>query len=286
MQPIRIQCRRCGPSGGRDCRYGRSAFGLKELLAVIAVISVVVALFLSWLGPAMRKARQARCAQNARELGLAVHTFVADFHAYPLYSNSKCSEGSYPEHQTDWIVTLQGVLARADSTKATWPARTVVRRLWLCPSAPRPTGASTGMTYRSYGYNGYGLSTDSTPGTASFGLGGHYGWNAGPDGSMGPPVRESEVARPSQMMLLGDGLEGGKGIVVDGLMLLRRNDGMAASPATTARALARHAQRANVAFADGHVDTLALKRLFEEESDATLSRWNRDDRPHPELLAR
>ena len=158
-------------------------------------------------------------------------------------------------------------------------------RLWLCPSARPPTTAPPGTAYRSYGYNGFGLSTDSAPGAAGLGLGGHYVGNAGPDGSIGPPVRDSEVARPSMMMVLGDGLEGGKGIVVDGLTLLRRNDGMRPSPDSTARAVARHMQRANVAFADGHVDSLRLKSLFEENSDAALSRWNRDDRPHPELLA-
>ncbi len=284
MEFIRMRYLPRGPSGRRRRPTVQLAFSLTELLVVLAVIGVLAALLLAWVAPATKKARQARCAQNVGQLGRGVQVFVTDSHVYPLYSNPRYGEGSYPEHQTDWCAALQGVLARGDPVREKVSANPYQTGLWLCPSALPPASAPASTGFRSYGYNGYGLNTDSAPGTVSFGLGGHYGWNAGPDGSMGPPVRESEVARPSMMMVLGDGLEGGKGIIVDGLMVLRRNDGMPVSPGTTARAIARHTQRANVAFADGHVDSLRLKSLFEENSDAALSRWNRDDRPHPELL--
>jgi len=35
---------------------------------------------------------------------------------------------------------------------------------------------------------------------------------------------------------------------------------------------------------DGHVEALVLRSLFEEASDATLRRWNRDNQPHSERL--
>jgi hypothetical protein len=39
-----------------------------------------------------------------------------------------------------------------------------------------------------------------------------------------------------------------------------------------------------VVFCDGHVEGLRLQTMFADESDAALSRWNRDHQPHRERL--
>jgi len=62
------------------------------------------------------------------------------------------------------------------------------------PSLQR-IGLSTGKMYR-----------------ANLGLGGHYGWNAGRDQSMAPPVCDSDVANPSHLIFLGDRFKGGKAL--------------------------------------------------------------------------
>ena len=46
------------------------------------------------------------------------------------------------------------------------------------------------------------------------------------------------------------------------------------------RAAARHQNRGNVAFCDGHVEALTFKRLFLDRDDGSLRRWNRDNEPH------
>jgi len=43
--------------------------------------------------------------------------------------------------------------------------------------------------------------------------------------------------------------------------------------------------KANVVFCDGHVESPTLQFLFEDTSDASLSRWNRDHLPHREKLS-
>jgi prepilin-type processing-associated H-X9-DG protein len=47
----------------------------------------------------------------------------------------------------------------------------------------------------------------------------------------------------------------------------------------------RHQGKANVVFCDGHVESPALKFLFEDTGDAALVRWNRDHLPHREKLS-
>lgn len=270
------------PHSGQSCGGVRLAFSLIELLVVIAIIAVLAALILSAILTAKRRVQQAQCAHNVGQLGLAVQLFVTDNHTYPLYVNPKYLKGGYPEHQTAWVTALQGILGKGDPVRHPGLPRPYDKGIWLCPGASRPASFPSGKGYASYGYNTYGLSTSSN--AMNLGLGGHYGWQAGPDGTMAPPVRDSEVVNPSQLIALGDGFEGGNGIIVDGGYILHRNDGARDYLGSTVRALARHKQKANIVYCDGHVESPTLKHLFEENTDTALANWNRDNQPHRELL--
>jgi prepilin-type processing-associated H-X9-DG protein len=119
--------------------------------------------------------------------------------------------------------------------------------------------------------------------TNSLGLGGHCVESIS-HMSMAPPVRESEVVIPSEMMAIGDGFMGGNGDIGDGTYELWRTSGVTNYFGSTQRAYQRHQGHANVVFCDGHVESPTLKYLFEDTSDEALSRWNRDHQPHRELL--
>jgi prepilin-type processing-associated H-X9-DG protein len=121
--------------------------------------------------------------------------------------------------------------------------------------------------------------------TNSLGLGGHHVWKAKNFLSgTSPPVQETEVASPSDMMAIGDGFTGGNGVVRDGELALWRTYGVQDYLGSTKRSYARHQGKANVVFCDGHVESLTLKSLFVDTNDAVLSRWNRDHKPHREAL--
>jgi prepilin-type N-terminal cleavage/methylation domain-containing protein len=67
----------------------RIGFTLIELLVVIAIIAILAALLLPALGNAKRKALQAQCTSNQKQIGVALNMYCSDFREY------------YPTHP-DW----------------------------------------------------------------------------------------------------------------------------------------------------------------------------------------
>jgi prepilin-type processing-associated H-X9-DG protein len=151
--------------------------------------------------------------------------------------------------------------------------------VWDCPAAKRPPDYPSDTVYTKYGYNVYGLSLRRDADT--LGLGGHkYSVEA----SSAPPINESEIASPSEMMAIGDGFKGGNGVVQDGVGALWRTYDTRGDSGSTRRSLSRHQGKANVVFCDGHVESPALTFLFEDTNDVALVRWNRDHLPHRDRL--
>ena len=235
----------------------RDSFTVIEVLAVIGILGLLAALLLPGIMQAKRRAQGAQCVSNLHQLGLGLQGFVADHHVYPLLENRGFSRGEYPEHGPGWMEALvpQAHLHHPSSAAS----------VWRCPSAPP-------ARIISYGYNAFGLFWVGPP--RDHGLGGHTpestwspspGHPAPPSRTLAPPVSESEVAVPSEMMAVVD---------YDLDCLMHRDRNMSR----------RHQGRVNAVFCDGHVESPKATFVFEDWSDAALVRWNRDHQPHQEQL--
>ncbi|MGH7976068.1 MAG: prepilin-type N-terminal cleavage/methylation domain-containing protein [Limisphaerales bacterium] len=260
-----------------------SAFTLIELLVTVAIIGILAALLLTAISQAKARAQQIQCANNVRQLGIGLQAFVIDNSVYPLFVNPDYP--NYPEHMKLWMIALQEteLTVPGNPTNHVRFSKWSGEGVWKCPAANKPSNWPEDKGYASYGYNWYGMSAKTD--INSLGLGGHYVWNVNVSHpSLAPPVSESEVVSPSEMMAIGDGFSGGNGVIREG-WLLWRTYGLTNFLGSTKRSYARHQGRANVVFCDGHVESPTLQFLFENTSDEALSRWNRDHQPHREKLS-
>ena len=239
--------------------FSRNAFTLIELLVVIAIIAVLAALSLPALGRSMRQARQVQCLNNLRQLGIGVQSFIANRHTYPSYYG-----GTNGDNAGHWFEQLErgGLDHRSPATDF------LFRGVWRCPSVP---GGECSYGYNTYGVApiGYNSPESLKPNKGALGLYGTYD----PGGHFIIPIAESEVVAPAEMMVIGDS-------VVHAFDLMRQELGYLETRGGTTR----HQGKLNVVFGDGHVESPGLRSLFEDSSDAALSRWNRDNQPHRDRL--
>lgn len=255
-----------------------SAFTLIELLVVVAVLAILAALVTSAASGAMRKARQTRCVNSIRQLSVAMGSFIGSHGAYPGIRNPEVVGTT--TNAWIWCHALEREMTSSDEFIPPRFKGHLENTVWDCPAQPPSQGQ--GGSDVDYGYNDRGLV--SAVGQSSLGLGGKSG-SLWPDNHVDDPwipVKESDVLHPSRMIALGDGITGWNDSLVVSVHFSRWKP-IGANPGAIA-VTRRHQRRANVAFADGHVEALSFFTLFEDTNDEALRLWNRDHLPHRERL--
>ena len=161
-----------------NCARSR-AFSLLEVLIVISLITLLISVLAPALVTARRQAKAVACGTRLRELGRALQMYGCDYggRLMPLAYWSFEIIGTGPVIY--WWGTNDG--EGVDHERGfVWPylqSPLAAYSVFECPQQPwgsyRPQGAAKSVT-STYGYNGYYLSPEHTPGWA-FGIG-HMPW--------------------------------------------------------------------------------------------------------------
>lgn len=237
------------------------AFTLIELLVVIAIIAILAALLLPALNAAKKRAAQAKCINNQKQLALGMKMYLDD-NAETFPGCASRHAGFFPE---DWIYWR---------TNTIFPPYEQSPILTSIPGLQKPSlrcpldTVDTDRLSHDYGPNGdygpyffsYSLNGYGTMGTSDVNLGMSTIVEAQSGVTNIYPFKENAVRNPANKIMLAeepgsfanwDNPKGTNGTLVDDGHWIPASlpDGLGYDFLTI-----RHGGKADVAFADGHIE--------------------------------
>ncbi len=238
----------------------RKGFTLIELLVVIAIIAILAAILFPVFAQARDKARQAACTSNLKQLGNALMMYLQDYDETFHKGAGMVSTGEYgfgPDSRVDgW-------------TNWAWFYGPYIKNVGVfdCPTSPDTSANLTGPNWGNdgnYGYNYSGLTRD--------------------EGATGqpatPPRGLAELEFPAETFVFFDcgdvqvraGANDYSGLLEELDVNLTCDPPSGRWTKYDKECAFRHATRANMVYADGHVKSINWTTMLTRKGD-NIAPW-------------
>jgi prepilin-type N-terminal cleavage/methylation domain-containing protein/prepilin-type processing-associated H-X9-DG protein len=247
----------------------RRLFTLVELLVVIAIISILASLLMPLLSQAREMARTAVCCSNLKQTGLAAMMYAGDFRDYTITNEANVSDNlTYPDLWPD-LLMMNGYLPDERGTKDhTWAGHykesaVAVSNVFSCPSLAPP--GSFSIFGRTYPYNGWRSATNVAYGVRSMNSSNFYPGEVLGGGTAVPANKR--IPRLGTLNLNAPFLADSAYVSLSGTMIQSTGwipDGALSWGYITFWGIhARHNQKANLWYPDGHVTSTLSTKITE-----------------------
>lgn len=229
------------------CIETRKAFTLIELLTVIAIIGILAAIIIPVAGSVRSHARQATCASNLRQWGVASQLYLNDNKGRLPWPQNTASK---PAPTNNWAGAMYPYVKGGGAVASQWAdvQRILSPAVLGCPIND-PKEAGVGQPFFAYKMNAY--LGESVPGSGQLG------------------VHLSDVSNPARTVMLADGRAPGQS--ADCKFFYYDQD-TATTGSNGSQAISYpHSSKSNVLFVDGHVEA--------KKKEDLAPVWNNITRP-------
>ncbi len=227
---------RMANGGNRAVNFVAGAFTLIELLTVIAIIGILAAIIIPVVSSVRDSARASECLSNLRQITTTFHLALQD-NEY-RFASARGGAGDTGQYIWGYLLDQQGYIDNRELLYCPSQA-------WTQPGEPiSPYDGGNAWQWRTYGMNAFEL--NARPRSAGFGISATL-----------YVVNYNQIEDPTRYLMFADSLE-----LPRNLQRFRINGANGSATADSAGGLhLRHANRANVAFFDGHVEAADPVRL-------------------------
>ncbi len=140
---------RCDPLLRRGC----CGFSVPEILAVVAILSIILSILLPSFQQAKRQAKQVLCQSNHRNIVLAARTYSSENQQYLPFPNSNAYESSGLYTGPGWLYKAPNKsLPKHIEAGSLWPYLKDVR-VYRCPMDEPPWNMGPVQKITSFGFN-------------------------------------------------------------------------------------------------------------------------------------